>query len=514
MRFRYVLAATIATLMTSAGCQSADTVDKSGSATAVLRLASIDEVNDNGQSYGPQAFVDNLTKVSKGQLKVQVVADYGQGDPQAESNLVKAIAAGDIDGGWPSSRAFAGAGLDGLRAIEAPLTITSYAAEKALVTSPVAAKLLGTLNPSAVEGLGLTVGPLRRPFAAKTALLGVEDWKGVRFRAFNSPVQSEAFRDLGAIPVNASFDWIDKIGEGSLRGGEFDIAQYDHNGLGIEAGNVTSNVVLWPKIFVLSINRTRLNSLTAQQQTWVRQAARQAVQASVDATYDEDTLAEKLCAKGVRFPQASPAQLAGLRTALKPTLASLAADPTTGPLLHDIQAIAGQHPQPDVPSGGSCQAKNARAEWGPIPSTPSSLPDGIYRVAYSSADVSARGWSNSGGTTGLWTFSVRDGTYELSCRPVDLPGKDCGEEVSDAPLDVGDLRGTGHTVFFIYRPDRLARITGCALPASNAKEGHCFERPPSRMSWSLKGNELTFINDPDDPDGNQGFVLKPWKKIG
>lgn len=514
MRSRYALTAAVATLMVTAGCQSAGDVDKSGSATVVLRLASIDDVNGSGQSYGPQAFVDNLTKVSKGRLKIQVVTDYGQGDPQAESNLVKAIASGDIDGGWPTARAFAGAGLGGLRAVEAPMTITSYAAEKALVTSPVAARLLGTLNPSPVDGLGLAVGPLRRPFAARTPLLGVEDWKGVRFRAYNSPVQFEALRDLGATPVNAGFDWIDKIAEGTLRGGEFDIAGYAHNGFSTEAGNVTSNVVLWPKIFVLTINRKRLNSLTTQQQTWVRQAARQAVQASVDATYDENTLAQKLCGRGVRFQPASAAQLAGLRTALKPTVAGLAADPTSGPLLRDIQAIATQHPQTDVPLNGSCQTTNAGAGLGPIPRTRSALPDGKYRIQTSLADVTARGWSNSGGTTGLWTLTVRHGTYELRCRPVDLPGEDCGGEVSEHPLDVGDLRGSGHTVYFVYRPERLARITGCALPASNAQKGHCFAGPVSKMSWTVEGNKLTFTNNTADPDADQGFVIKPWRKIG
>jgi len=143
-----------------------DAVDKSGNDTVVLRLATIDSVNNNGQSYGPQAFVDALEQVSDGRLQVEVDETYGDGAADAESNIVEAIASGELDGGWPSTRAFAYAGISGLEAVEAPMTITSYAAEKALVSGPVADELLAQLDGTGVVGLGLAVGPLRRPFAA------------------------------------------------------------------------------------------------------------------------------------------------------------------------------------------------------------------------------------------------------------------------------------------------------------------------------------------------------------
>ena len=102
--------------------------------------------------------------------------------------------------------------------------------EKALVSGPVAGKLLGRLDGTGVVGLGLTVGPLRRPFAAKAPLLGPDDWKGIKFRVFNSPVQGDAVRALGATPADLSFSFIDQLKAGTLRGAEFDISQYEHNG--------------------------------------------------------------------------------------------------------------------------------------------------------------------------------------------------------------------------------------------------------------------------------------------
>ena len=129
----------------------------------VLRLATIDAVNGNGQAYGPEAFVNNLDAISGGQLQVEVLPEYGAGDAEAESQIVEDIAAGEIDGGWPTVRAFANAGIPGLEAVEAPMTITSYDAEKELVSGPVADTVLSRL-----EGTGVRRVEPRRGAAAAT----------------------------------------------------------------------------------------------------------------------------------------------------------------------------------------------------------------------------------------------------------------------------------------------------------------------------------------------------------
>ena len=217
-----------------AGCttggQPQPAQDKAGAQTLVLNLATVDAVVDTGGvDVGQLAFVKNLESVSAGLIKVDVTTGYGDGATDAESQLVKAIASGDVDGGWPSTRAFANAGIPALEAVEAPLTITSYAASKAVVSGQVASDLLDRLKGTGVMGLGLTVGPLRRPFAAQAPLLGVADWKGTTFRSFNSPIQADVIRALGATPVTAGSDWSDQVAAGTLRGVEFDIEQYAAN---------------------------------------------------------------------------------------------------------------------------------------------------------------------------------------------------------------------------------------------------------------------------------------------
>jgi TRAP-type C4-dicarboxylate transport system substrate-binding protein len=508
---RAVIAIMVLTM--TAACQTTQGADKTGGDTVVLTLATFEPVpNANGQNHGPEAFVENLGKVSQGRLKVELKTDYGDGAADAESQVVRAIASGEVDGGWPATRAFARAGVPGLEVVEAPLTIASYAAQKALVSGPVAGKLLARLDGSGVVGLGLTVGPLRRPFAAGQPLLAPEDWKGMTFRVFNSPVQADAVRALGATPADLSVSFIDQIKEGTLRGAEFDIAQYEHNGNEPEAGNVTANVVLWPKVFVLALSQKRFDALTPQQQGWVREAAAQAVKASVDAPYEEATAARSLCARGVRFLDATPGQLQGLRAKLRPVLDKLAADPTGAQLLGDLQAIAVQHPGPEAPAvPASCTTQGVadNGSLGPVPASTSALADGVYRRQVTHDDVAAAGGDPGDHPAGIWTLTVRRGTYEVRCRPVPGPGQVCGGTVEDRPLEVGDLRGTGKIVYFVPDAQRLSWLTGCKLPVSNTLSDHCGPDDPYRVAWAISGDKLTLTTVPGSRGGNIGT----WRKI-
>ena len=506
------LAATLTMVALTAACQAPGGTDKAGNQIAVLRLASIDGVNDNGQSFGPQAFIEGLTRISGGRVKVDVSTSFGDAAADAESRLVTAIADGEVDGGWPSTRAFSRAGISGLEAVEAPMTITNFNAEKALVSDPLARQLLARLSTGGIHGLGLTVGPLRRPFAVQSALLEPQDWQGTAFRAFNSPVQTEAIQALGATPENLGFNWADHVRDGSLDGLEFDIPQYATNRLSTEAGIVTANVVLWPKIFVLSMNRRRFDSMTKEQQGWISLAAQQAVTASIRATYDETTPARALCSVGARFVWANPEQVAATRAALQPVLDRLAGDSVNGPMLTRIRAIATRFPQPvtpDVPEDCK-QAPSPAGAAGTVPSQASTLPDGIYRTQITVPEVEAAGLSNGNGASGTWTMTVRHAAYEVRCRPISNPGHDCGNSVSDLPLEVGALKGAGHTVYFVPDAQRISRLTGCKLPVSETLPGHCGPDTPHPANWAVSGGALTFSGY----DTGADLGIKPWKKIG
>jgi TRAP-type C4-dicarboxylate transport system substrate-binding protein len=510
----WLSAAGITMVAALAGCSSASSVDRAGGDSVRLRLTTIDgEVNSSGQLYGPEAFVAQLAEVSGGRLTVDVTTDYGDGAADAESRLVSAIAAGDVDGGWPSTRAFAEAGIPGLEAVEAPMLLSSAAAVRDLVTSEAVAASLRAMDDSGVAALGLAAGPLRRPFAAEAPLLAPADWAHARFRAYNSPVQDATIHALGGTPVELGIDWMDEVRGGTLRGAEFDVAQYAANGFTDESPYVTANVVLWPKVFVLALSQERFDALTQEQQSWVREAAARAVEASAEGSFDDSAQAEELCAGGVRFIEADDAQLAELRKASAPVVAELAADPATSALLAEVQAIADRHPEPDVPDvPESCRTTDDAPSAGPAQGPDPGLPDGVYRAAISVDEVLASGNDNGPGWSGTWTLEISDGTYVLSCRPLDGSGQDCGGSDQDGPLEAGRLQGADGTVSFVFDAELLASASGCTLPASTTQEGHCYQLPPYTVDWVADGEDLLFSEPTGGPA--QYLVIEPWQRIG
>ena len=518
-RKRPFIGVVVVATMALAACEGGGgSVDKAGRETIVLQFATIDgEVNQGGVAYGPQVFVDSLEEVSGGRLEVEVTTAYGDGAARAESRIIEAIAVGELDGGWPSTRAFADAGIHGLEVVEAPMTITSYEAEKALVSSPVADQLLSRLEGSGVVGLGLAVGPLRRPFAAESPLLGLEDWAGTRFRVYNSPVQADAVRALNAIPVNVGYNyWVD-IRAGRLRGAELGILGFASTPLDdSDPGNVTSNVALWPKVYVLSLSQELIDSLTEEQRGWVQEAADRAMQASVDATYDETTFARKLCEQGVRFVQASSRQLSELRAAFQPVIDGLATDPDDAALLESIQGIAAEHPdteQPDACAQGSpTETEGAVAG---APTGTSDIPEGTYRVEITEADVANAGVDNGPGWSGTWTLVIENETWALYCRTLGSQ-VDCGNSgntVGELPAEAGKVLGSGNTVHLKADAKVLSSLTGCELPPTGAP-GHCDRGILFSyvLTWKAEGDTLE-LTEAGSPDASEVFVIEPWTRI-
>jgi TRAP-type C4-dicarboxylate transport system substrate-binding protein len=477
----------------------------------VLRLATIDEsVNPTGQNVAQQVFVDSLGEVSGGQITVKLTTNYGDGGVTGESDLVKAIARGDLDGGWPASRAFWRAGIRGLEALEAPMMITSEAAEKAVVSGPISDTIFSRLRGTGIVGVGLGVGPLRRPFASGEPLLGPDEWHRARFRVFNSPVQADAVRSFGGTPVSAGVDWTDRMLIDALEGGEFDIAEAFATGAAGAFSTVTGNVVLWPKIAVFSVSQKRFDALTAQQRGWIRAAADRAVLASLKVDYDESAAAQALCAEGVRFVDASEAQIAALRQNAGSVMDQLAVD-NGADSLFELRELAARFPAPDVPEV-SAECRQPRSDRDSVAvglGVNSGVPDGVYRAGVAASEMHRAGISAVQSGSAVWTLNIRGGTYRISCRPTGA-GSDCGgpgsqgQVPSDHVVNAGVLRGIGQTVFFMSDATRLASFSGCEAP--------CVSVPTYRVTWSMRGNQLHFEDPIGGPKATQ--LIKNWVKVG
>jgi TRAP-type C4-dicarboxylate transport system substrate-binding protein len=508
--FRIWAASTAALLVAVSACADPTGEDKAGTETIVLEFATINGEANMGDGFVDiDAFADHIEEVSDGLIQVEIAVSFGEGAADAEASLVEAIASGTVDGGNPAVRAFARAGISGLEPLEAPMTLTNYDVLQELVASPLADSFLERLNGSGLVGLGLVVGELRRPFGVEAPILGPDDWDGLRFRTFSSDLQGESVRALGGEPVDSYSETWGQIAAGTLDGIEVGVGVYQATGRATEAPHVASNVVLWPKVPVLTLSQTRWDTLSAEQREWISEAAAMTVRQSVAAAYDETTAAAQLCEAGVRFYDATSEQLDRLTESLAPVYAQFEADA----LWMDLVALAEAHPEVDVPEVSSeCAGSPGIAEEDPvIPEEVSAIPEGIYRVSITPADVETAGFDNDSGWSGTWTLEIADGIYTMKCRPFELPDRDCGNAFvpgSDLPFDAifeaGYVRGTGNTVFFVYDAQVHSDHSGCELP--------CFPIPTYEVGWELEGDMMTF----SDVRGSAAAekVIKPWEKIG
>lgn len=498
---RLVVAAALgATAVT--GCTSEAVVDRSGGDTLVLRLGTSDGlVKATSRSFGQDTFVKELQKVSGGRIEVDVVTDVGEGGPGAESAVVEAVASGDLDLGYAGTRAFAEAGVEGLGALEAPFLLTNVPAVEELVDGPGGDLVLDAVDGSGAVALGTAIDGLRRPFAVERPLVEPEAWRDVAFRVYNSPVQRATAEALGATAVPMTHGWIEAVSAGELDALELGVDVYDELGLGTEAPHLATNVVLWPKLLVFLMNEDRFASLTDEQRGWVEEAARRAHDTSFAASWDETEHLRRLCARGVVPAVADDAQLRALRDAVEPVYRSLREDPVEAVLMREVESVAAQFPEvdtPELPQGCGTDRPD------PAATGPSDLADGVYRAAIPVSAVEAAGLSNGPGWSGVWTLTVDDATFALTCRPLDEPGRDCGQSVTDDILEAGRLEDAGDRVHFVSDQQVWAELTGCSVSTCPLYEDYS-------AAWRAEGDRLRF----SDPEGaaSSYLAIVPWVRV-
>ena len=144
------------------------------------------------------------------------------------------------------------------------------------------------------------------------------------------------------------------------------------------------------------------------------------------------------------------------------------------------------------------------------------LPDGVYRV-HLTVDELATGGQDPG-NAGTSTLTIKQGGYRLDCLAE--PGTICGNSAPGGRSDeveIGQVRGSGHTVWFVQENARKHKDTGCVLESQDA--GGCGPDDAYRLSWSVNGNLLSFKDfyglgdEAGGAEGYQNFTFKPWTKI-
>jgi TRAP-type transport system periplasmic protein len=346
----------------AAGCTGASPgANKAGGQTVrqavVLRLASTPQ----DLSFVPPVaeFVHRVASLSGGAIEVKVINQWGNYAPDAEAQVVRAVASGSADLGWAGSRVFDSMGVSNFEALSAPMLIDNYRLEHAALQTALPGQMLAGLKSLGATGLGLFGDGLRLPISVGRPLLAPTDWRGISFGTYRSDVQAQAIRALGATPVVAfgpfrSHD----LDTREIQGFELDVRPYAKLGLEGQAPYVAANVVLWPEFDVLFANPGRLSSLTDQQRGWLEQAAQEVATDSAGLGSTDATYISEACAAGSHFVNATSADLAALRRSLSVVYQQLERDPTTKPFIQQILGLKTSTPSVaaiQVPAG--CAAR-------------------------------------------------------------------------------------------------------------------------------------------------------------
>jgi|GEM_PF-1000523 len=191
------------------------------------------------------------------------------------------------------------------------------------------------------------------------------------------------------------------------------------------------------------------------------------------------------------------------------TLAMLAAVLT----LAACTAARASTPTPTVAEANAYTPSPGYTAPPPMPSTISSIPDGVYRTRVLKADAVAT--SGDSQYAGTWTFTLTHGGYTLQCQWTDQDGQDCGNDgyPGEVVVESGPTRGDAAVVYFAVDPAAVSKLNGCSPVEA------CGTGDPYRLEWKATGDSLVFTNfigygDQASLAPVNNFTIQPWTKIG
>ena len=273
------------------------------------------------------------------------------------------------------TRAFDRVGVDSFQALMAPMLIDSHPLQGKVFEEGLPDEMLDGLAEIDLVGIGVAPGPLRKVLGVEEALLGPQDYVGKVVGMQDSEVAAATLEALGATPrkapAGASLDGLD--------GYEQQLTAIYANHYERDAGFVTANVTLWPRPFVMIMNRAEFDSLSTDQQQALRTAFEETMTALESSTTD-DVAVRALCDSGMQFATASDSDIADLEAAVLPVYDELMAQPQTASYIETIRMLKAELGAP--PDSPSCD------DPAPAEETPAGavIPEGTYTTTLDDSD--------------------------------------------------------------------------------------------------------------------------------
>jgi C4-dicarboxylate-binding protein DctP len=331
-------------------------------------------LEQHDSTYGGLQFADAVSALSDGSLKIEWRPELAPVRVDSEREIVEDVRSGRADVGVVAVRVWDTLGVNDFQALLAPFLVDSLEHERRILESQAVTGRLASIQRSGVVGVALLAGPLRRPFGYLRPLVGPDDYAGARIGVRPGRVEEATFRALGASTrVYLTLDGA------SREGAALDLSSItgEHNYRG---KTVAANVVFWPRVEAVIMNRKAFSALTPAQRLSLRRAGHAAMRPRLAEI-------ERLDAEGLRslctghvasLVTASPAQLGALQAAVRPVYAQLERDAHTRALITEIRRLDDRRPAPPL----SCEG---------VPHAAGSALDGTWSSDVSRSELLAAG---------------------------------------------------------------------------------------------------------------------------
>ena len=409
------------------GCGSANKAGGPRAPDAVtLTLANFDS-----HTLDLDHFADEVEHRSQGSIHIRIENNWRSNSADHEQRTIEDVRAGRVDLAKVNARAFDLVGVETFQPLLAPFAIDSYALERRVLHSELAAPALKGVEAADVVGIALLPGELRRPIGVRRDLVTAEDYRGATVATRASDLGGRAFNALGAEPVYV----LPRADVSTYDGAENSMLNIEGERSDGPARTVATNVVLWPRLITVVMNSATYDGLTTGQRQALRDAGVAAIDPGVDtyASYDKEATGI-LCNRGeIMFRRASAAELADLRAAVQPVTDGI----DDQDAVRAITAMRGSVRGEPAPSCTAASTPSADGDTTPI--------DGMWRMTTTKAefakiaqpvDVVPENWgefrlalaegrfaiTTENGPACIWAY----GTYEVKGDIVDWTFTDGG----------------------------------------------------------------------------------------
>jgi TRAP-type C4-dicarboxylate transport system substrate-binding protein len=442
-----------------------------------LQLAVTDPQGGNSEPYVLE-FIEQVKTLSGGKITIEPGWFEDAGD---ELGVIQRISTRIADLGLVPSRAWNGAGVTSLDALQAPFLITNTVLAEAVATSDIATQMLNGMSSAGVIGLTLWPEDLRHPFAIKpqTPFLSPEDFAGLDIRTPPSVLSNALVKALGGNPVG--------YGSTTYPGAESGLRSALSSLSGTQIG--TGNVTFFSKYQVLFANSATFEKLSDGQKSILREAA-VATQTKAIAEHPNDSdAATAYCAGGGTVVLASDEQLAAFEKAAQPVFDQIEQDPANAGYIAAIRELKAS----TTPSAGAeaCEPTTVQA----------------------SSTSSTEAWSKGLPPNGIWQVELTAEDLEA----IGLPASSAIDWASKQTLTLLD----GEGIWFFQRPDGNIYCKSTYAVVDDVVRfnyaADCTGQVHD-MQWRLEDDglhlKIVATQRAFDAQFKASFAAKPWHKIG